>query len=74
MRKFDKGELYCKKCGIHDSFFGNGGSWAPDSCPECGGTECITYENMSHLQKSKARDLFFKMWRKKFNLAPDAEI
>lgn len=74
MRKFNKGELFCKKCFIHDTFFKEHGSHIADSCPKCGGSECIMYEHMSFLQKSKARDLFVVMWREKFNLAPDAEI
>jgi len=74
MRKFDKGELFCKKCGIHDTFFVGGGSHIADSCPQCGGSECIMYEHLSFLKKSKARDLFGVMWRKKFNLGPDAKI
>jgi len=74
MRKFDKGELFCKKCGIHDTFFEGYGGRAADRCPECGGSECILYEHMSFLQKSKARDKFAVMWRKKFDLEPDAEI
>jgi len=60
--------LLCKKCLIADSFFVNGGSWAPDNCPECGGTECVWFENLSFVQQAKARVLFEKMWKEKWNL------
>jgi len=58
MKKFDKEELFCKKCLIHDKFFKN------DSCPECDSSVCILYGNLSFLQKSKARDLFRTMSEK----------
>lgn len=68
MKAFNKHEFFCKKCIIHDTFFVGGASWAPDGCPECGGTECKMYMNLSFLQKAKAREKFDKMWKKKFNL------
>jgi hypothetical protein len=61
MKKFNEDELFCKECLTHDIFFKGGGSHATSSCPECGGTECILYEHMSSLKRSKARDKFYKM-------------
>jgi len=68
MKKFNKDELFCRKCSVHDTFFEGGGATSPNSCPECGGTDCIMYENLSSLHRSKARDKFDIMWKKKFNL------
>jgi hypothetical protein len=68
MKKFNKNELFCKKCFTHDTFFIGGGATAPDSCPGCGGTTCIPYMNLSFLQKSKTRDKFDIMWKEKWNL------
>ena len=64
MRKFNNDELFCKKCFTHDTFFKNGGSHVSDSCPECGGTECVMYKNLSSLRRSKTRDKFKVMWEK----------
>jgi len=58
MKKFDKDELFCSKCLIHDAFFKD------NNCPECDSAMCISYGNLSHLQKSKARDLFRTMSEK----------
>jgi Zn finger protein HypA/HybF involved in hydrogenase expression len=74
MIKFNKNDLFCKKCFIHNTFFKGHGSRIADNCPKCGSSEYIMYENLSFLQKSKARDLFAVMWREKFNLVPDVEI
>ena len=68
MKKFNKDELFCKKCVVHDAFFKGGGSYISDNCPECGGIECIMYENLSFLQKSKARDKFDRMWKIKWDI------
>lgn len=57
-----KGRRLCKKCLIDDGFFRGGGSWAPDCCPKCGGTECIIYERLSIIKKSKARSINDKLW------------
>lgn len=67
MKKFNNDELFCKSCFIHDTFFTDGGSHTPDSCPACGGTECIMYANLTHLQRSKTRDKFKVMWEAKQN-------
>jgi len=61
MRKFNKDELFCKTCFTHDKFFTGGGATAPNRCPQCNGTDCVLYENLSFLQKSKARDKFIAM-------------
>ena len=62
MRKFNADELFCKKCYTHNTFFKGEGT---ASCPECGGTDCIMYKNLSFLRKSKVRDKFYKMQEKK---------
>lgn len=64
MRKFNKDELFCKNCLTHDTFFVGGGATASNRCPECGGTGCILYGNLSFLQRSKVRDKFNIMWEK----------
>lgn len=64
-----EGEFVCKKCLVHDYFFVGGGSWAPDACPKCGGTECVLYEELSPLKKAKVQRLFRKHWNKKFGRA-----
>lgn len=64
----NKDELFCLKCLIHDTFFVGGGSWAPNCCPKCRGTDCIRYENLTPIQKIKAKKLFNIMWKKKWNL------
>ena len=63
MRKFDKNEFFCKKCMIHDTFFVGGGSWAPECCPKCKGTDCTAYRNLSFMQRIKAKKLFDEMWQ-----------
>lgn len=60
--RFNSDALFCKKCLIHDHFFRGGGSWAPDSCPKCGGTECITWNKVSIFKRNKVAKLFSKMW------------
>ena len=61
MRKFNKDELFCRKCFTHDTFFTGGGATASNNCPECSGTDCVLYENLTSLQRSKARDKFVFM-------------
>ena len=53
--KFSKNELFCIKCLISDGFFRDGGSWIPDRCPKCGGTECINYGGLTIFQKLEVR-------------------
>ena len=65
MKGFNKFERFCPKCIIHDTFFEGGGSWISDSCPKCGGTECIMYQNLTLVQKFKARKKFDIMVRKR---------
>jgi len=65
MRKFHDEEMFCKKCGLHDTFWSSGGSWGIDSCPICGSQETILYKNMSILQRAKARKLFYEWWAEK---------
>jgi len=55
MKKFNKDELFCSKCLIHDAFFKGGGSWASNGCPKCGGTDCTMYQNLAFIQKIKVR-------------------
>ena len=59
------GRHLCKKCLVDDGFFSGGGSWAPDSCPKCGGTECVMYENLPPRKQKKARKLKAKMWQER---------
>lgn len=54
MKKFNKDELFCSKCLISDSLFRGGGSWAPDCCPNCGGTACTMYQDLTPMQKLRA--------------------
>jgi len=68
MKKFNRDELFCKKCFTHDTFFTGGGATSPDSCPECGGTDCIFYGDLTFLQKSKTRDKFNRMWKEKHSI------
>lgn len=68
MSKFNKDELFCSKCLIHDTFFKGGGSWASSSCPECGGTACTLYQSLTFVQKVKARKKFDIMWKIKWNI------
>ncbi len=63
MRKFDKNELFCKKCVIHDTFFVGGGSWSTDVCPKCGGYGVSLYKKLSFTQRVKAKKLFDRMWQ-----------
>lgn len=63
--KFGDDQLVCSKCLIYDGFFRGGGSWAPDSCPKCGGTDCTMYKNLTLFQKKKAEKLKEKMWQEK---------
>ena len=60
----NKDELFCPKCLMHDTFFVGGGSWTPDNCPKCKGTDCIMYGNLTTIEKIKADYLFYKMWKK----------
>ena len=53
MKRFNKDELFCIKCLIHDTFFVGGGSWVSNNCPKCGGTDCILYEDLTWVQKIK---------------------
>lgn len=55
MKTFGKDTLFCSKCLIRDGHFRGGGSWAPDSCPKCGGTDCTMYQNLSVWHKIKAK-------------------
>lgn len=55
MKKFEEEEVFCRKCFIHNDFFKAG------RCPECDGDDCILYEGLSSLQRSKARDKFYTM-------------
>ena len=59
--------LFCIKCLIEDNFFIGGGSQYPDSCPECGGIKCIMYKKLSIFKKRKAKKLFEKMWKEKYD-------
>lgn len=68
MSKFYKNDMFCVKCLLHDHFFRGGGSWAPDSCPICGGTETILWRNMGFLRHLKAKKLFDKWWNKEQGL------
>ena len=61
---FNKDELFCKECYLHDMFFRGGGSWAPDSCPICKGTATIMFEDMDLLQRIRAVKLFNE-WKNK---------
>ncbi len=61
----DSGDVFCTKCLIHDTFFKGGGSWIPDRCPKCGGTECRMWQSLSFFEKKSARKLFDKMWEEK---------
>lgn len=53
--------LLCKKCLIDDGFFRGGGSWAPDSCPNCGGTDCVWFDNLNWSRKQKALKIYEEM-------------
>lgn len=66
---FTKDLLVCSQCMIYDGFFRGGGSWAPDSCPKCGGTDCTLFQNLNFLQKRKARRLNIKLWEKHYGKA-----
>jgi hypothetical protein len=55
MRNFEKNELFCKNCFVHDTFFVDG------SCPACNGTEQVVYGALTHLRRSKVRDKFKAM-------------
>lgn len=57
-----KSDLFCVECLILDSFFVDGGSWIPDRCPKCKGTDCILYEDMTPEQKAKAH-IVIRQWR-----------
>ncbi len=59
--KFNKNELFCKKCLVHDHFFRSG-------CLNCGSMECITYEHLSSRNQVKAGVLFDKMWKEQWNI------
>lgn len=58
--------IVCSKCLILDSFFIGGGSWSPDRCPKCNGTDCILIENLSANNKRKANAIYREMWKKKW--------
>lgn len=60
---FGDNDMFCITCLIHDRFFEGGGSWAPDSCPVCNGTETILWKDMSLLQHRIARKILIK-WKK----------
>ena len=66
--KFHKDEMFCSKCLIHDTFFTGGGGWSPSSCPECGGTDCTLYKNLTFIQKSKVKEKFDVMWGVKWKI------
>lgn len=51
MAKFNEDELFCSNCLTPDRFFRGGGSWAPDCCPKCGGTDCTMYKDLALIQK-----------------------
>ncbi len=59
--------LFCPRCLIHDHFFTGGGSWAPDSCPNCGGTACTMFKNLSAYNQKLAKKRFKRMWKEKHN-------
>ena len=52
----------CIKCLIDDGFFNGGGSWAPDSCPKCGGTHCIMYEALPNFMQLEAKIINDILW------------
>jgi hypothetical protein len=69
MASLSDNDLLCKKCLIDDSFFVGGGSWSPNGCPKCGGTDCVLYKDLNPLKKAKAQKLFKKYWNKKYGRA-----
>ncbi len=64
--KFNDDEMFCKKCFLRDGFFTGGGSWSPNACPICGGTETILYKNMNNKQRRIASKLQKEWWIKKY--------
>jgi len=68
-----RGLLVCTKCLIADYHFVGGGSWISDSCPQCGGTDCRRYENLTYEEKLKATEIWERMWREKHSIKEDGE-
>lgn len=69
MKKLKSHELFCAVCFIHDSFFINDGNYLSTECPNCGCVgRCIRYEDLTIMQKIKAKKLFKVMWKEKFNV------
>jgi len=64
-KDFHDNEMFCIKCGLHDTFWSGGNSWGIDSCPICGSQETILWKNMSAAQKRISRRLFEKWWLEK---------
>jgi len=70
MHKFKDGDMFCKKCFLHDTFWSGGNSWGIDYCPNCKQREgiifyeTILWKDMSFLQKQLAIKLFDKWWQK----------
>jgi len=61
-----KNRLLCKKCLIDDGFFVGGGSWSPNNCPKCGGTDCVWYDSLGFFKKLKAQKINDKLWSEKW--------
>jgi hypothetical protein len=69
MKKFEPHELFCAVCFMHDSFFIKDGGWLPTRCPCCGDVgRCIRYEDLTIMQKIKAKKLFKLTWKEKFDV------
>ena len=66
MPKFNKNEMFCATCLMHETFFTGGGSWSPDSCPICKdvNADVIFYRKLTIEQKQIARKKFDEMWKK----------
>ena len=61
-----KDQIVCERCLIYDGFFIDGGSWIPDRCPNCKGTNCKMYDNLDPISKIRANFLLNKMWKEKY--------
>jgi hypothetical protein len=62
--KFNDNDMFCVKCGVHDTFWTGGHSWGIDHCPVCGGMETILWKNMTDAQQHNAYKIFSIWWQK----------
>jgi hypothetical protein len=63
--KLADNQLVCSTCLIPDGFFVNGGSHAPDNCPNCKGSVCTLYKNLSIVNKARARKIRAKLFKER---------